>query len=299
MLNYTGELAALAVAIFWTITALAFERASFKIGSLAVNIIRLFIGFVFLSAFTFFYRGSLLPADATTHNWLWLALSGFVGFVFGDLLLFKSYTIIGSRFAMLIMTLVPPITAITGWAVLGEKLSLINLTGMVLTVGGIALAIFSRNTADGKFRLKLSPKGIFFALGGALGQAVGLVLSKLGMQGYDAFAATQIRLLAGMFGFAVLVSVLGRWGSIFKSLTNRKGMVSTTIGSFFGPFLGVSLSLLAVQYTKTGIASTIMSIVPILIIPPAILLYKQKVTPIEVLGALVSIGGISLFFVNL
>lgn len=292
-----GEFAALAVAIFWTITALAFENASFKIGSLAVNIIRLFIGFIFLSLFTWYYRGSLLPLDASPYNWFWLILSGFVGFVFGDLFLFKSYTIIGSRFAMLMMTLVPPITAFTGWIILGERLTFLNLAGMMLTISGISLAIFNRNTSSGKFELKLSAKGILFALGGAVGQAVGLVLSKYGMKSYDAFAATQIRLIAGMFGFTMLVSILGRWPSVIKAFSNRQGIISTSIGSFFGPFLGVSLSLLAVQYTKTGIASTIMAIVPVLIIPPAVYMYKQKVTLFEIIGAVVSICGVALFFV--
>src|SRR3972149_4949233 len=115
MINYIGELAAVTTALFWTITALAFERASLRVGSLATNIIRLFIGFLFLSVFTYFYRNSFFPYDASFYSWFWLILSGFVGFVFGDLFLFKSFTIIGSRFAMLIMTMVPPITALSGW----------------------------------------------------------------------------------------------------------------------------------------------------------------------------------------
>jgi drug/metabolite transporter (DMT)-like permease len=194
------------------------------------------------------------------------------------------------------MTLVPPITAFTGWLILGETLSYMSLIGMTLTVGGIFIAIFSRNTDDGKFKLKLSLKGVIFAFFGAVGQAVGLVLSKLGMDGNDPFAATQIRLIAGIFGFGILVTVLGRWRKVAEALNSKKGMMSTALGSFFGPFLGVSFSLIAIKYTQTGIASTIMSIVPIFIIPPAIIIYKQKVTFLEILGACISISGVSLFF---
>jgi drug/metabolite transporter (DMT)-like permease len=298
MTNYIGELAAVATALFWTITALAFERASLRVGSLAVNTIKVFIGFVFLSVFTYFYRNSFFPYDASFYSWFWLILSGFVGFVFGDLFLFKSFTIIGSRFAMLIMTTVPPITALSGWIILGEKLTSMNFVGMFLTIGGISLAIFSRNNANGKLSLKLSVKGILFAFGGALGQALGLVLSKFGMKSYDPFAATQIRLIAGMFGFAALVTILGQWGSVIKAFSNRQGMAAISVGSFFGPFLGVSFSLLAIQHAKTGIASTIMAIVPVLIIPPAVFLYKEKVTLFEILGAIVSICGVALFFVE-
>jgi drug/metabolite transporter (DMT)-like permease len=298
MINYIGELAAVATALFWTITALAFERASLRVGSLAVNTIKVFIGFVFLSVFTYFYRNSFFPYDASFYSWFWLILSGFVGFVFGDLFLFESFTIIGSRFAMLIMTMVPPITALSGWIILGEKLTSMNFVGMFLTIGGISLAIFSRNNANGKLSLKLSVKGILFAFGGALGQALGLVLSKFGMKSYDPFAATQIRLIAGMFGFTALVTILGQWGSVIKAFSNRQGMAAISLGSFFGPFLGVSFSLLAIQHAKTGIASTIMAVVPVLIIPPAVFLYKEKVTLFEILGAIVSIFGVALFFVE-
>jgi len=166
--EYNGELAALATAIFWTITALAFESASLKVGSLSVNIIRLFIGFMFLTIFVSIRRGMILPLDASVENWTWLTISGLVGFVFGDLFLFKSYTIIGSRFSMLIMTLVPPITALLGFFILNEKLTLLNYFGMMLTFTGIAMAIFSRGQND-KLSLKLSPRGIFYAFAGALG----------------------------------------------------------------------------------------------------------------------------------
>ncbi len=75
-------------------------------------------------------------------------------------------------------------------------------------------------------------------------------------------------------------------------------MAAISLGSFFGPCLGVSFSLLAIQHAKTGIASTIMAIVPILIIPPAVFLYEEKVTLFEILGAMVSILGVALFFLE-
>jgi drug/metabolite transporter (DMT)-like permease len=295
--DYPGEFAALATAVFWTITALAFESASLKVGSLSVNIIRLVFGFIFLTVFVWIRRGMFLPCDASVENWTWLTLSGLIGFVFGDLFLFKSYTIIGSRFSMLIMTLVPPITALFGFALLNERLTFLNFCGMVLTLSGIAMAIFSKGQND-RLSLKLAPKGILYAFGGALGQAIGLVLSKFGMNSYDPFAATQIRIIAGIAGFAIIVTMMGRWTKVFMSLKNRRGMSGIITGSFFGPFLGVSFSLLAVKFTETGIASTIMSLVPVLIIPPAYYLYKQKVRLIEIIGAVVSVFGVSLFFIR-
>ncbi len=294
--DHYGEFAALLTAFFWTITALAFESASRKLGSIAVNLLRLILGFIFVSIFVLIYRGMIFPVDAGPQNWLWLLLSGLIGFVFGDLFLFKSFTIIGSRFAMLIMTLVPPITAFFGWLIMDEHLELIHYIGMTLTFSGIALAIFSRPAKGEKLSLKLAPLGILYALVGAVGQALGLVLSKKGVKDYDPFAATQIRVMAGMAGFAVLVTVMGRWKNIRTALTNRQGMKALTLGSFFGPFLGVSFSLVAVKFTEAGIASTLMAMVPIFIIAPAVVLYKEKVTIAEIIGAIVSVGGVALFF---
>jgi drug/metabolite transporter (DMT)-like permease len=294
--NHLGEFAALLTAFFWTITALSFESASNKIGSLAVNIIRLVTGLIFLSIFNFLRRGLILPMDASYENWLWLTLSGLVGFVFGDLFLFKSYTIIGSRFSMLIMTLVPPITALFGFIILGERLTLYHYLGMTMTFSGIAMAIFSRTGKGEKFTLKLAPRGIIYAFGGAVGQALGLVLSKFGLRDYDPFAATQIRIIAGIAGFTMLVTIMSRWRPVIKATKDRHGMLATTLGAFFGPFLGVSFSLIAVKYTETGIASTIMALVPVIIIVPAVILYKQKVTLPEILGAIVSVAGVALFF---
>lgn len=294
---HLGEFAALLVAIFWTISALAFESASNRLGSVAVNILRLVIGFIFLSILTLILRGRILPTDASHDNWLWLTLSGLIGFVFGDLFLFKSYTIISSRFSMLIMTLVPPITAFFGWIIMGERLTSLNFLGMTLTFAGISMAIFSRENENERFRMKLAPVGVLYAFGGALGQALGLVLSKFGMGDYDPFAATQIRIIAGIAGFTVLVTVLRRWPMVKSAIRNVPGMKSLTLGALFGPFLGVSFSLLSVKYTKTGIASTIMALTPVFILLPATMLYNEKVTKAEVAGAIISVAGVALFFV--
>ena len=296
--NHIGEVAALMVAFFWTVTALSFESASKKVGSLAVNLIRLFIGFFFLSTFTFFYRGHLFPDDAGINQWIWLSLSGLIGFVLGDLFLFKSFTIIGSRIAMLIMTLVPPITAGLGFIFLGERLTLFNLLGMTITIAGIFITIFSRASQGEKLRINMPLKGFLFALGGAMGQALGLVLSKKGMGNYDPFAATQIRIITGMVGFTALVFIMRRGAQIQSAFRHKIGMRGIIIGSFFGPFLGVSFSLFSVKYTETGIASTLMALVPIFIILPSVLIFKQKITIREIIGAIVSVIGVALFFVE-
>ncbi|HPD64115.1 MAG TPA: DMT family transporter [Bacteroidia bacterium] len=292
----TGEVFALLTAICWTITALAFEAASKRVGSLTVNIIRLVFAFVFLSVLTFLLYGKFLPTDARLHQWIWLSLSGLIGFVLGDYFLFKSYTFISSRISMLVMTMVPPVTALFGFIFLHETMNFKEISGMLLVVSGIGVTVLSRNTDGNGFRFKHSSKGIFYAFLGALGQAFGLILSKYGMQDYNAFASTQIRTMTGIVGFAIVVTGMKKWGMVFETFTIRPAMKNILFGSVFGPFLGVSFSLLAVQHTQTGIASTIMALVPVLIIIPLIIIYKQKISLKEIAGAVISVLGTSLLF---
>jgi drug/metabolite transporter (DMT)-like permease len=277
----------------------------------------LLVGFVFLSIFAWIYRGYFLPVDASGRTWLILVISGLIGFTFGDLCLFQSFVVIGARISMLLMALAPPMTALISWTILGEEMTGKSWLGMIVTITGIALVVLKREEfpkkPEGrrKFRFNYPIWGILLGLGGALGQALGLVLSKLGMhdsiviaagrihgiaQSYDPFASAQIRVIAGITGFTILFTILGLWKSTYQAISNHRAVVQLSLGAFFGPFLGVSFSLLAVQLTNTGIAATIMAIVPVLIIPPSIILFKEKVTLKEVLGAILAVGGVALFF---
>lgn len=302
MQNYYGELAALFTALMWTVSSMAFEAAGKRVGSISLNIIRLVMALVFISIFNYFSRGLILATDATTHNWVWLTLSGLVGFVIGDLLLFRAFIVIGARITMLIMSLAPPITAIIGWIVLGEVLTVKQILAMLVTISGIVIVMFFRNSGK-KLETQIKEKtfsvaliGFLLALGGTIGQAAGLVLSKKGMGDYDPFAASQIRIIAGIFGFAVLISVLKRWSRVFSALRNFPAVKQMTLGAFSGPFLGMSFSLVAVKFTETGIAATLMSIVPVIIIVPAIVINKEKIKAMEIVGAFIAVIGVGLFF---
>lgn len=304
IIAHKGEFAALLTAFFWTFTALAFESLSKKVGSVTVNLIRLSLALVFLSILSWITRGIALPFDANIHQWVWLSLSGLVGFVLGDLFLFQSFVVIGARISMLIMALAPPIAAIIGRFVLEERLTSQQGLGMLLTFIGIALVILKREINDNELtenkihRVKFSypVSGLLLAFGGAAGQGGGLVLSKLGMQDYDIYASVQIRIITGIFGFAFFFLVSDRWGSLRKAFCNIKTMSLLMFGAFFGSVLGASFSLWSIRYTATGVSSAIMSIVPVLIIAPSILLFKEKFNFKELVGALITVGGVMLLF---
>jgi len=303
--SHLGELFALLTAVFWTATSLSFQQATRRAGSLSVNVLRLMIAFFIYGFISYFSRGLFLPFDASTHQWIWMSISGLAGFVFGDYFLFKSYELISARISMLIMSLGVPIAAFMGWFILGETMNFISILAMFITIFGIMMVITEKKKLDDikagvkskKIQFSFSPKGMLFAFFGSIGQALGLVLSKYGMRDYNVFGATQIRIIAGAIGFVILITMIKRWPKVKQAAADSISMKFILMGSIFGPFLGVYSSLLAVKYTTVGIASTIMAIIPVLIIPPAILLYKEKVTLKEVIGAFIALGGIVLFFI--
>lgn len=295
--SHIGEVAALVTAVCWTVTPIAFESAGKRVGSLTVNYIRLFIAFILIGIYTFITRGLFLPLDATSANWTWLTVSGLIGFVIGDLFLFEAYVQIGARISLLIMAAVPPITAIAGFLILKERLTLLDLLGMIITVGGIVLVILVKGTESRKIQLSHPLKGIIYALIGALGQSFGTIFSKFGMGNYNAFASTQIRIIAAIIGFTVVVTIRHHWSNIFRAFKDINAIKNIAIGSVFGPFIGVSLSLLSVQYTTTGVASTITSISRILIIPASVFIFKEKISLKEIIGASITIVGVALLFI--
>jgi drug/metabolite transporter (DMT)-like permease len=298
---FKGEIYALITAFLWVFGALIFEMLGKREGADSINILRLIFALIFLSIFTSITLHNPLPVDASKETWGWLFLSGIIGFAIGDLFLFKAFVLIGARISMLIMSLAPPVAAFLGRILLGEKLSEYQFWGIVITLIGVILVVIQKDSSSDENKnlkkLKYPLIGILFALGGAIGQGTGLVFSKLGMGDYDAFAASQIRIIAGITGLALFITFDRGWKKVIKPLKNKKTTGLIAIGAFFGSFLGISFSLLAIKYTNTGVASTIMAIQPILLIPPAIIIFKEKVTIVEIIGAVSAVGGVTLFFV--
>ncbi len=312
---YLGELISLLVAFMWTFTALFIEYASKKLGHLPVNFLRLVLAFLFTGLLLMLFTGHFLPQAADADTWFWMSMSGLVGFVFGDFCLFYSYVVIGSRFGQLFMTLAPPAAAIAGYFILDEKMGWMGVLGMTVTLAGIAISILSRQKSDkgsrNHYSLKLPLKGVLLGIGAGVGQGVGLVLSKLGMQYYSLsaegspqeviqmipFAASQMRMVIASISLVIILMLSHQLKDIKPVLYNKKAAWSILLATFFGPFLGVAGSLMAVQYTASGIASTIMATTPILILIPAVFIQKQKVRTAEVLGAIISVAGVALFFV--
>ncbi len=316
-----GEILAILTALMWSASVIFFSYAGRKISALNLNLIRLVLASIFLGITLSFMAYSPLPKGANLEAWLWLGGSGLLGLALGDYFMFMSYQIIPPRITQLVMTLGPPFAALFGYIILGETLTLYCALGMVFTLSGISLSILSKDKGGEQeekkksFKVKqdLPIKGLLCALVAAFCQGVGLVLSKQGMVAYEvslvsdasftppnqfyiSLASTQARNICAMVCFLLLVTFKGDWKSLFASFSERKHLGFLSLGAVVGPFIGVSFSLMALQFTSAAVTSTILALIPVILILPDRFIFHKKVTFAEVAGACISVFGVSMFF---
>jgi drug/metabolite transporter (DMT)-like permease len=292
-----GELAAFMTAICWTLGSLFFEQGVKRIGVIAVNFYKVFIGFILLTLTAAVMRGVPFPLDAPLRAWVFLPISGIVGFVIADMFLLSAYGTVGPRVTMLFMALSPLVTAGIAFIVLGETLGLKGFLGMSFVIIGICITVFGKQSGMHLSKMKKEDrKGYIFALVATVGNSVGLSLSKIGIGDYHPVSATQIRTFTAIIGFALVSFVFDRGAGIKNAHKNIHGLKFAAMGSVFGPFLGVTFSLLALQRTNAGVATSIIGLTPILIIIPELIILKRKIKPIEIIGAVIAVCGTIIFF---
>lgn len=289
-----GEFFALFTAISWTFSSLTFGKISKEYDTQVANFLRVTIGTIMVGFVCLFgSRHLFLPTDVTWENLKIISLSGFIGMFLGDLFLFKAYNMIGARVTMLIMALSPIIVSIIDFLFLGVTLYPIQIFAILITCLGIILVIFK--TEDKKISLGFSVKGLLYAFLATLGQSLGVILTKLGSTTYDSLATSQIRLGVAIFFFGAVVLYEGKARETIKMITSKRALSLLLVGTFFSVF-GIAALIEAFKSANASIASTISSTSPIIMIPCSILFYKEKIRKNEIIGAVISVVGLSIFF---
>lgn len=289
-----GEFFALFTAISWTFSSLTFGKISKEYDTQVANFLRVTIGTIMVGFVCLFgSRHLFLPTDVTWENLKIISLSGFIGMFLGDLFLFKAYNMIGARVTMLVYALSPIIVSIIDFLFLGVTLYPMQIFAIIITCLGIILVIFK--TEDKKISLGFSVKGLFYAFLATLGQSLGVILTKLGSNAYDSLATSQIRLGVAIFFFGAVVLYEGKARETIKMITSKRALSLLLIGTFFSVF-GVAALIEAFKSANASIASTISSTSPIIMIPCSILFYKEKIRKNEIVGAIISVVGLSIFF---
>lgn len=257
-----------------------------------MNRTRLLFAVVLLSSSHALLAGSPLPLSAPGRAWLFLGLSGLVGLSLGDSFLFKALLELGPRRAMLVMASWPIFSTLFAFLLLQERIGLREGAGILLTVAGIAWVVLERRGPSSREGRGKTGRGVALALGGALCQALGVVLAKEGLAGgLPPLSGTLIRMVVaagGLWAAAPFLAAPVSAGSVFR---DRRALLYTALGAATGPFLGVWLSLVAVAHAKVGVASALMALVPILILPLVRLFFGERVSLRALLGTTAAVAG--------
>ena len=299
-----GEGAAVATSFLWTISSIFFTSAGKRIGWLSVNAFRTLIAIALLAVTQVILLGTVVPL-ASLGQWFWMGLSGIVGLGVGDSGLFAAYLAIGPRRSLLLMALAPMFAAVGAYLMLGETIPELAIAGIGITLIGVVVVILESEERSGEPSISSTRRvsGVCFGLIAAFGQGVGLVLAKKGIDlipgtTLNPISATLMRLLLGASFIWVLALVVGKIPEVVRATRNRYGMRDTAAASLVGPYLGITLSMVAVTLTETGVAQTLLSLMPVMIIPVIWILYGQRTSWRGVLGAVVAVLGVAIIFLS-
>jgi drug/metabolite transporter (DMT)-like permease len=296
-MQFVGEIAALGAATLWAFGSMLFALTAKRSGAFALNLVRITLALFFLTLLLTLTRGPGWFLEASRGDALILALSGVVGLTLGDWGYFGALARLGPRLGALLMTLAPPTTAILAVPLLGESLGVLSIVGMIVTLGGVAWVVVERPADPAPRGHRIV--GVIFGCIGSFGQGFGLVLSKMGMeQGVDPLAATGIRMAAATVSIWILALASGWMGKVARLLRDRISRWASLGASFLGPVFGVWLSLIAVNNAKAGVAATLLSTTPVVILPLVILFYRERVSYRAALGAAVAVAGVALLFIS-
>jgi len=295
---YLGEIVALATAVCWAATSLFFTIAGKRVGSQLVNRVRLLLAAFFLAITHLLWQGEVLPIHAEPFRWGWLGLSAISGLVLGDAMLFQAFVLIGARLSMLLMTLVPVISTLLAWVFLGETLSLLEIGAVVGTVSSVAWVVSEqRNSSSVDSNPRSHVIGVLCGIGGASGQALGLILSKRGMAGdFPALSASLMRLSVASVVIWLWALIQGQLRPTVEGLRIGRTRWAILAGTVVGPFIGMTLSLAAVQLVPVGIASTLMALSPVILLPLSHWVFKERITPRAIFGTMVAMVGVAMIF---
>jgi drug/metabolite transporter (DMT)-like permease len=306
-MSHLGEIAAVATSVSWTLCGLAFALAGRRIGALAVNQIRIVIAVAVLAGVHALLHGSAFPLDAAPRQIAFLAASGIAGLAWGDSFYYHAIAVLGPRVGAVLMATFPLMCAWIAWAARGEALGGLAWLGMLLTLAGV-VAVLADPRGEPTWQRGGSTSGRGFAIAcgllGALGQAGGLVLSKMGMVDAGAagaapissLSATLVRMVAGAAGILAIGLVAGRWRAAVHGLRDRRALGATLVGVLFGPTLGVWLSMVAVRNTGSGIAAALCALPPVMMIPIARVAYGARPGPAAIVGTVLATLGAALLF---
>ncbi len=295
-MSHAGEWAALGTAALWSGSYVAFTFAVRRLGADRVNRLRLLFALGLLAAAHTIVYGIPLPVGAEAWRWVWLGLSGIVGFTVADACLFRALDHLGAHRTSVVTSLIPVVSAFLAWITLGQRLSAWQLGGVAMTVFAVALIVTARRPQEERGGANLR-RGVLFALATVAAQSSRYLLSVRGMGGgFPVLSTNVMQILAATVGAWALALPQAEWRSTFAALRDRQGALATAAGAVVGPTLGVTLSLVALASAQVGVASSLMALTPVFLLPLGAALFGEKITWRSALGTAFAVVGVAVLW---
>lgn len=303
MNSYYGELIAFCTTLSWSIGIFPFTEASRRLGPDAVNHFRLLLALLMLTVI-FLFQNSFsvmqLIDSPDPGQWIWFGLSGVVGLALGDYFGFTAFAILGTRLGSLFTCFAPGAALLFGYVMLNEDVNFIGLSGIIITIAGVMYISLSKEEKAAVSDLGFGDlrKGIIYGILAALCQGVGLVLAKKGMSSSDVqlnpVHATWIRMIVASGAIYIVTLMRGRLAAVHAPVRSNqnKGVGYAVMGTLFGPVIGVCFSMYAVTLVQVSVAQTIFSMVPVVVLPLALIFTNEKLSLKTAAGALIAIAGV-------
>lgn len=267
-----AELSGLIAALCWTISSLMAPNLIQRFGTMRFNTFRIVIASSILLAICLITQR--FNATLWQHAEI-VMLSGLLGIFIGDTMLFTAVHRLGPRRTGVLFATNAPMSILLGWLFLGENLSFNQLFACGLVLMGVVIAIlFGRRVslhAWEQTKGKLSI-GILLALGAALGQASGALLSKPALiDGADPIAVSALRVGTAAFALALAYGLYYRHkqpaDAIPFALLTRSDFIGIAALATIGMVIGMSVLVWGVGNANVGIVTTLSAVVPVLILP--------------------------------
>ena len=285
-----GGIAALGSGAAWALGSVLFRSLADKTSALGLNFAKGLLGLVYLGLALCWV--GLVPMD------LWailsLSLSGLVGIALGDTLFFMALVRLEPRRTVLLATVGQALTVVLALVVLGERPTAWSWAGILTIIAGVSWVMMEQSEHGGQS----TRSGLLLGLGAAACMSVGIILAKLGMAEVPALQATAVRMAAGMGGLLLVGLSRGSLIAWLRPLWNRPSLLQLAWADVVIIGGGFYLSMLALELIDATLASVLCATEPLFVLPLAVWLLHERLSPRAIGGALVAVVGVGLILVG-
>lgn len=290
-----GELASLAAALCWALSAVIYRKALSAIDPLPANAIRCIPTATFMVILLTALGQLPQITKIGSIPLLYLTFSVISGLIIGDTLYFYSLRLIGVSRAVPISSIYPLFTVIIVAILLQGEISSMILFGAILVIFGTWLVGTRNDTLSPLTKADLT-KGALAGVGAAIFWALSMVVCQSALQLIDPITANSIRIIILTPVLTMIVLASKTRNQLLHSapdlwiLLSAAGVLALGIG---GILLLSGISLIGAA-RAVPLSSTTPLYAPLL----AVSLLKEKITLKIFSGTLLTVLGILLIIVG-